>query len=98
MEGGFKRPKAQARPFVPEVPQERVMIHRNVVVGVTLLALVALFSAFFWACILIMSVINPPDLFAGESGLSWIRVLLAIGGGTGLTKLTWVIADDAIES
>lgn len=100
MEGGVRRPKPQARPLVPEVPQERVVVqgatHRNVVVGVTLLALVTLFSLFFWLTIVVVGLINPPDPFAGD--LTWGRVLIAAVAGALLSALTWSIADSAIDA
>lgn len=96
MEGGVKRPKPQPRTFAPEVSQERVVVHRNVVVGVTLLALVTLFSLFFWLTIVVVGLINPPDPLAGD--LSWPRVLLATVAGALLSALTWSIADSAIDA
>lgn len=96
MQGGVRRPKSPPRTFVPEVPQERVVVHRNVVVGVTLLALVTLFSLFFWLTIVVLRLVNTPDPFAGD--LTWPRVLVATVAGAFLSALTWSIADSAIEA
>jgi hypothetical protein len=100
MEGGVRRPKAQARTFVPEAPRERVVVqgatHRNVVVGVTLLALVSLFSIFFWLTIVLVGLVNPPDPFEGV--LTWGRVLIATVAGAFLSAMTWRIADSEIDA
>lgn len=96
MEGGVKRPKQPPRHLVPESPQARVVIHRNVVIGVTLLALVTLFSLFFWLTIVILRLVNTPDPFVGD--LTWGRVLIATFVGALLAALTWSVADNAIDA
>jgi hypothetical protein len=70
--------------------------HRNVVGGVTLLALVTLFSMFFWLTIVVVGLVNPPDPFEGN--LTWGRVLIATVAGAILSAATWAIADNAIDS
>jgi hypothetical protein len=83
-----------------EITQERVVVqgatHRNVVVGVTLLALVILFSLFFWLTIVVVGLVNPPDPFAGA--LIWGRVLIATVAGAILSTMSWRIADSEIDA
>ena len=121
MDGGRKRPKpppsqparvAQPR---PDRPAERIVVevpdgpgtHRNVVIGVTLLAIMSLFSVFFWIGIGIANVVMPPE--AGWSlggGVELITLSdyltfgrLAVGVATGAlgTFAAWMIADSVMD-
>lgn len=119
MEGGVKRPKPPPHPprqTVPEVQQERAIVrdnrgpsdtHRNVVIGVTLLTLVVLFTTFFWLAIWIAGVVNPPEAgWSLDEGvevvtlgdyLTFGRIAIAVVVSVILSGMTWIVADNAID-
>lgn len=111
MQGGNPKPKQPPRsaginPLTPQAsPQviERATTHRAVVVGVTLIAVMVLFSTFFWVGVGISTVIAPidaSDRFAGvgvDAYLTGGRIILGIITGVLGTVVAWLVADSIID-
>lgn len=95
MEGGTKRPPAPApsnRPIIIE-DAAPTTTHRDVVVGVVILAVLALLSTFFWVGFAVTLVIVPADGAALADG--WrlgVGAVVAIVGSV----LAWKIADGLV--
>jgi hypothetical protein len=81
--------------------------HRNVVVGVTILAGLALFNVWFWTGIAMINAINPPEpsFVLGSSGdgvltfadyLSNGRLFIGFVAEAVGTVVSWAIADNVI--
>jgi hypothetical protein len=109
MEGGTKRPTSQKVPFTPpQYTEKQATIvqpgtHRNVVIGVTRLAVLTLFSAFFWAGIGLSAAFIPVDVedrLLGPTLADYLtpgRIIMGVATGVIGTIVAWVIADSFID-
>jgi hypothetical protein len=98
---------AYSPPAYVDPPPSAPTTHRNVVIGVTILRLISLFSIFFWMGIWLSTVINPPELTLSQvrggeitfwnDYLSGGRVFMAAVIGIAGTVSVWAIADSVIE-
>lgn len=114
MEGGTKKPPRAAsdaiknRPLPPAVQQEDApTTHRNVVVGVTILAVTSLFSTWFAVTFGVVSAINPPQLTVREiidgefitidDYFTFGRIAICFAVSVLLTFVSWHIVDSAVD-
>lgn len=95
-----KRPPAPKRPIPPAPPPPSPpSTHRNVVVGVTILAGLSLFSLFYWVGIVVAGWISPPagPIVFLEDYLTFGRSVVGVVTGTIGTIAVWQIVDSAID-
>lgn len=82
--------------------------HRNVVIGVTILAVLALFNVWFWTGIGVVNVINPPepDIVFGSTSegiitlddyLSGGRIFIGLVVGVIGSAVSWAITDSIVS-
>ena len=95
-----KRPPQPKRPIPPAPPRpEPPRTHRNVVVGVTILAMLSLFSIFYWVGIMVAAWISPPSgpvIYLADY-LTFGRSLVGLIFGVLGTGVIWQIFDSAID-
>ncbi len=95
-----KRPPQPKRPILTAPPPpERPRTHRNVVVGVTILTMLSLFSIFYWVGIMVAAWISPPSgsvIYLADY-LTFGRSLVGLIFGVLGTGVIWQIFDSAID-
>lgn len=112
MEGGAPKVKQPRSPLSPSshtaqnirYAEERRPVsttHRNVVVGITILAAMALLSTWFWLGFLVSVIAAPPriEFFSGSSGDYWSigRLFFCLVVSILGSLATWHAVDNMVE-